>query len=161
MLYRAIALLTLTALSQCSPKPAEKPVPTPVAAKDFSYDLALSFSPEAAEHLKARGEKLTISARYYGLPTPEAAHLVTPDGVIGFNTDTVAVEPLNQNVHMTGAGIQKERLIAIVGPKPLVQITAYALHNGVKDERLSCRVFQDYVATAQEKPLPFACSLVP
>ncbi|ESQ90904.1 hypothetical protein [Asticcacaulis benevestitus] len=161
MLYRATVLLALMTLSQCSPKPAENPAPASATASDFSYDLALSFTPEAAEHLKKSGEKLTISARYYGLPTPEAAHLVTPDGVIGFNTDTVIVEPLNQNVHMTGAGIQKERLVAIVGPKPLVQITAFALHDGVKDERLSCRVFQDYVATAQEKPLPFSCSLVP
>ncbi len=158
---KIIAVLAICLLAACSPKSAKTPTPVSIAAKDFSYDLALSFTPEAAEHLKKRGEKLTISARYYGLPTPEAAHLVTPDGVIGFNTDTVVVEPLNQNVHMTGDGIQKERLIAIAGPKPLVQITAFALHNGVKDERLSCRVFQDYVATAQEKPLPFSCSLIP
>ena len=158
---KIVTVLVACFLAACSPKPAEKPAPASAAAKYFSYDLALSFTPEAAEHLKKHGEKLTISARYYGLPTPEAAHLVTPDGVIGFNTDTVVVEPLNQNVHMTGDGIQKERLIAIAGPKPLVQITAYALHNGVKDERLSCRVFQDYVVTAQEKPLPFMCSLVP
>lgn len=115
--------------------PSAKPV-------DFAYDIALHIKPEAA----ARTKTLTVSARYYGLPRPEAASQATAAGVIEFSTDTVDVRAADQTVHMTGEGIPKDRVKDITGGAPLVQIT-------VKDKAglIGCSVFQDYVKTGADQ----------
>lgn len=137
-------------LIQCSPKPAEAPPPVAAKPADFAYDIALHIKPEAADTLK----QVTIAAKYYGLPRPETANQATAAGVIEFSTETVKVSATDQNVHMTGAGMPKDRVKDITGGAPLVQIT-------VKDTsgRIGCSVFQDYVKTAQQKPVDIWCSL--
>ncbi|MFT4074104.1 MAG: hypothetical protein QM647_01140 [Asticcacaulis sp.] len=145
-----IASLAALVLVQCSPKPAEAPASASAAPRplDFSYDIALHVKPEAA----AKAKTLTVSAMYYGLPVPETMHLANAGGAIEFNTDTVEVEAKDQTVHMTGNGMPKDRVKDINTGSPLVQIT-------VKDKagRISCSVFQDYVKTAQEKPVGIWC----
>lgn len=141
-----VAGLAALALVQCSPKPAAPPVAEkPV---DFAYDIALHIKPEATDTLK----QVTITAKYYGLPRPETASQATAAGVIEFNTDEVAVSATDQTIHMTGAGMPKDRVKDITGGAPLVQIT-------VRDKagRIGCSVFQDYVKTAQQKPVDIWC----
>jgi len=147
--FAALSLTTL-ALVQCSPKPAEAPAPASAKPVDFAYDIALHIKPEAA----AKTRTLTVAAKYYGLPVPETMHLANAGGAIEFNTDTVEVEAKDQTVHMTGDGMPKDRVKDINTGSPLVQIT-------VKDKagRISCSVFQDYVKTAQAKPVGIWCGL--
>ncbi|HTM80928.1 hypothetical protein [Asticcacaulis sp.] len=146
--------LAALALVQCSPKPAAPPAPAsakPVDfAPNFAYDIALHIKPEAT----AKAKTLVIAAKYYGLPRPETANQATAAGVIEFNTDTVEISATDQTIHMTGAGMPKDRLKDITGGAPLVQIT-------VKDKagRIGCSVFQDYVKTAQAKPVGIWCGL--
>ena len=151
-MFRKIIAASLMALAliQCSPKPAEAPAPVAAKPVDFAYDIALHIKPEAAAKVK----KLTISAKYYGLPVPETMHLANAGGAIEFNTDTVEVEAKDQTVHMTGDGMPKDRVKDINTGSPLVQIT-------VKDKagRIGCSVFQDYVKTAQQKPVDIWCGL--
>ena len=145
-----IASLVALALVQCSPRPAETPATASATPVDFAYDITLHIKPEAAAKVKA----LTIAAKYYGLPRPETANQATAAGVIEFNTDKVDVSATDQTVHMTGAGMPKDRIKDITGGAPLVQIT-------VTDRagRISCSVFQDYVKTAQAKPVDIWCGL--
>ena len=144
------ASLMALPLIQCSPKPAETPPAAAPKPVDFAYDIALHIKPEAA----TKTEYLTISAKYYGLPVPETMHLANAGGAIEFNTDTVEVETKDQTVHMTGDGMPKDRIKDINTGSPLVQIT-------VKDKagRIGCSVFQDYVKTAQQKPVDIWCGL--
>ena len=137
-------------LIQCSPKPAETPPPVAAKPAGFAYDIALHIKPEAA----AKAKTLTVSARYYGLPRPETASQATAAGVIEFSTDTVDVRAADQTIHMTGEGMPKDRVKDITGGAPLVQIT-------VKDKAglIGCSVFQDYVKTAQTKPVDIWCGL--
>ena len=151
MFHKAIiASLVALALVQCSPRPAETPAPASVKPVDFAYDIALHITPEAAAKVKT----LTIAAKYYGLPRPETANQATTAGVIEFNTDSVDISATDQTVHMTGAGMPKDRVKDITGGEPLVQITVTD-----KTGRMSCRVFQDYVKTAQAKPVDIWCGL--
>ncbi|MCR6658406.1 MAG: hypothetical protein NVV72_03330 [Asticcacaulis sp.] len=145
----AAGLMAL-ALIQCSPKPAETPPPVATKPVDFAYDIALHIKPGTT----AQVGRLTISAKYYGLPVPETMHLADAGGAIEFNTDTVEVEAKDQTVHMTGDGMPKDRVKDINTGSPLVQIT-------VKDKagRIGCSVFQDYVKTAQQKPVDIWCGL--
>ncbi len=151
-MLRKIVITGLAAfmLVQCSPKPAETPAPMAAKPVGFAYDIALHIKPEAVKAAK----NLTIAAKYYGLPRPETANQATAAGVIEFSTDTADVSATDQTVHMTGAGIPKDRVKDITGGAPLVQIT-------VKDKAglIGCSVFQDYVKTAQEKPVGIWCGL--
>jgi hypothetical protein len=151
MSYRiAVMGLALLTLVQCSPKPAEAPAPVAAKPVSFAYDIALHIKPEAAAKVKT----LTIAAKYYGLPRPETASQATAAGAIEFNTDKVEVSATDQTVPMTGEGMRKDRVKDITGGAPLVQIT-------VTDRTglISCSVFQDYVKTAQAKPVGIWCGL--
>ena len=151
MFHKAVvAALAALALAQCSPKPAAPPAPVASKPVDFTYDIALHIKPEAAAKVKI----LTIDAKYYGLPRPETANLATAAGVIEFNTDKVEVSATDQTIHMTGEGMPKDRVKDITGGSPLVQITVTD-----KAGLISCSVFQDYVKTAQEKPVGIWCGL--
>lgn len=159
ILSLGMAVLPLT---QCSPKaeaPAASTSATP-AAIDYGYDIALSFTPAALEKIKARGSQMEISALYYGNARPSTVQLADPkDGTIHLNTDTLQVEARDQTVHMTGAGAQTENLQHITGQKPLVLINIYSTKDGKKDGLIGCGVFQDYVESAQAKPVAIHCDL--
>lgn len=154
--------LAALALVQCSPKadaPAASASAVP-AAVDYSYDIALSFTPAAIEKIKARGSQMEISALYYGNARPSTVQLADPkDGTIHLNTDTLQVEAKDQTIHMTGAGAQTENLQHITGQKPLVLINIYSTKGGKKDGLIGCDVFQDYVESAQAKPVAIHCDL--
>jgi len=142
--------LTALVLVQCSPKPAETPAPVAAKPAGFAYDITLHIKPEAA----AKAGRLTISARYYGLPRPETANQATAAGVIEFSIDTVEVSAADQTVHMTGEGMPKGRVKDITGGAPLVQITVTDTAG-----RIGCSVFQDYVKIAQAKSVDIWCGL--
>ncbi len=146
----AVTALAALVLVQCSPKPAAPPPAAPAKPIDFAYDIALHIKPEAA----AKVGKLTVSAKYYGLPRPETASQANSAGVIEFNTDTVEVTASDQTVHMTGNGMPKDRVKDITGGSPLVQITVTD-----KSGLIGCSVFQDYVKIAQDKPVGIWCGL--
>ena len=159
ILILGMAVLPLT---QCSPKeeaPAASASATP-AAIDYSYDIALSFTPAAIQKIKARGSQMEISALYYGNARPSTVQLADPkDGTIHLNTDTLQVEARDQTVHMTGAGAQTGNLQHITGQKPLVLINIYSTKGGKKDGLIGCGVFQDYVESAQARPVAIHCDL--
>ncbi len=151
-MFHKIVVTGLAALMlvQCSPKPAAPPAPVAAKPVDFAYDIALHIKPEATAKVKT----LTIDAKYYGLPRPETANQATAAGVIEFTTDKVDVATSDQTIHMTGAGMPKDRVKDITGGAPLVQITVTD-----KTGLIGCSVFQDYVKTAQEKPVDIWCGL--
>ena len=155
----SLLLCAAFALVQCSP-PAQDAAPVASKAVDFSYDIALTLSPEAEAKMKARGDKLTVETLYYGNVTPKTANMADPaDGTLHLNIDIVEVEPASQTVHMTGAGVDPVKLPHIAGQKPLAMINVYASKGGKKVPTIACGVFQDYVAVAQEKPVALSCDL--
>lgn len=152
------AALAVLALVQCSPAPPETPAESSPKPVDYGYDVAVTLTPAAAQKLAARGDKLTLEVLYYGNVTPQTASMADPaDGTLHLNTDKVEVEPVSQTVHMTGAGVDPARLPYITQQKPLALLNVYGSRNGKKDPVIACRVFQDYVTAAQEKPVAIPC----
>jgi len=154
-----VASLAVLALAACSkseeaaPAPAEAPKPA-----NFAYDIALSFTPAAVEKVTKHGDKVTISALYYGNATPSSVSLADPsDGTIHLNTDRVEVDARDQTVHMTGEGVNTPNFDKIVEKKPLVLLNIFATKAGKKDPVIACGVFQDYVASAQGAPVKIRC----
>jgi hypothetical protein len=165
-MHKTVSILSLSltamALVQCSPKADTSAASTAAspAAIDYGYDIALTFTPAALEKIKARGSQMEISALYYGNARPSTVQLADPkDGTIHLNTDTLQVEAKDQTVHMTGAGAQTENLKHITGQKPLALINIYSTKDGKKDGLIGCGVFQDYVESAQARPVAIHCDV--
>ncbi len=152
-----IASALVLAVAACSPKPADAPQASAPATPSYAYDIALSFTPAAVDKITKHGDKMTISALYYGNATPATVALAdAKDGTIHLTTDTVEVDAKDQTVHMTGAGVNVPNLQKITEKKPLVQVTTFASKAGKKDPIVNCSVFQDYVANAQPR-IPVRC----
>lgn len=154
----ALAVTTALVLVQCTPKP-EAPPPAPAKPVSFAYDMALSFTPAAAEVLKRHNTKtVTIKALYYGNVSTKTAAMADPtDGTLHLNTDTLETDAVDHTVHMTGAGVDPVRLKYIVEQKPLVQLNIFSTAKGVNNHLIICTVFQDYVSVAQERPVIIQC----
>ncbi len=159
-----LGLIPVIALWQCSAKPdtdnSSASAPAAPKAVSYAYDIALTVTPAATAALTAKKLKITISALYYGNVTPATQSMADPsDGTLHLNTDAVAVDPKDQTVHMTGAGVDPARLKYIVGQKPLVQINLFSGPKLTPANLIQCDTFQDYVTSAQDKPLPIHCDL--
>jgi len=155
----AAAAISALLLWQCSPKtdgPAAGSSASP-QAPSFAYDVNLDFTPAALAAVKAKKQKVTVSVMYYGNVTPASQALADPkDGTLHLNTDVVEVEPVNQTVHMTGAGANVAHLKDITGRKPLALLIVYA-GKTPDTSSIRCTDFQDYVATAQQNPVTLKC----
>lgn len=158
-----LCLIPAVGLWQCSPKPATDTASqsaAPKAAPSYAYDIALTVTPAATAELTAKKQKITISALYYGNVTPATQAMADPsDGTLHLNTDVVSVDPKDQTVHMTGAGVDPARLKYTVGQKPLVQINLFSGPKLTPANLIQCDTFQDYVTSAQDKPLSIHCDL--
>ncbi len=154
------ASLCVLALAACS-KPQDA-APQAQAAKpaSFGYDIALSITPAAAAKMAKTGDNITVFALYYGNATPASASLADPsDGTIHLNTDKVEVEAKDQTVHMTGEGVNTPNFDKITEKKPLVLINLFATKAGKKNLAIACNGFQDYVSSAQARPVAIRCDL--
>ncbi|MDI7775701.1 hypothetical protein [Asticcacaulis sp. EMRT-3] len=162
------ALLALS-LVQCQAKTDDK-ASAPVAPPPppYAFGVTLTFTPQAVARLKKLHQKVRVSARYYGLPIPATASQVDKFGVIDIKTDTVEVTPTDTpytvnghaytysaKVNFDGKDVPTEALKSINSGKPLVLVEAVADKKGV----LQCDIFQDYVFTAQSRPIVLSCDL--
>ena len=157
--YLAVLAVAALGLTQCSPKPADAPASAASAAVSYAYDVDFELTPAAAVKLKQTGAKVSVTALYFGHPTPEGASQAGADYTIHFNMDTVPVTPENQTVHMTGAGIDLSKLPVITQRKPLVLVDAVATVKPGGKNLLTCADFEDYITVAQEQPVKLVCDV--
>jgi len=158
-LILSTAALMAVGLCQCSPKGASDAPSSaaPATPPSFAYDINLEFTPAAIAAVKAHKQKVTVSVMYYGNVTPASQALADPkDGTLHLNTDVVEVEPVDQKVHMTGAGANVPNLKNITAQKPLALLIVYA-GKSPDSSSIRCTDFQDYVATAQQSPVTLKC----
>ncbi len=161
ILILAATATAALALCQCSPKAdtAGAAAMASSSAPSFAYDVALTFTPAAIDAVKARKQKVTVQVLYYGNVTPASAALADPkDATLHLNTDVMEVEPVNQTLHMTGAGANAPHLKDITGHKPLALLVVYA-GKSPQTSSIHCTDFQDYVSSAQQNPVTLKCDV--
>lgn len=171
-----LALLLAAALAACAPvdeasAPAaqaevveEKPVTEPVVVEapgEHDVMFELGFTEYALMRLTELGETVTVSGIYYGEPVPEVAAAMTqadgPVYVVGSFETTL--EPVNQTVTVSGAGIDSAKLANLVaGPKLNVNIfTARTRH---PDNLITCTLVDEDVAELRAKPPASLCEML-
>jgi hypothetical protein len=99
--FIAVAVLALAA---CTPandaaKPAEAPTPAATASGPVSFKVNVTVSDMAIEKMVKEGDKVRVSATYFGLPKAGASS--SSDVPLG--GQEVEVNPASQTVEFTGA----------------------------------------------------------
>jgi len=171
-----LPLVLAAALTACGPA-AEAPAPAAPAevaeearvvepeaagtAGELDVMFELGFTEYASMRLAELGETVTVSGMYYGEPVPEVeAAMTEADGpVYVVGTFETTVNPVNQTVTVSGAGIDSAKLTNLVaGPKLNVNIfTARTKH---PDNLITCTLVDEDVAELRAKPPASLCEML-
>lgn len=168
VLAAALAACTPTAEAPAPAVPAELVEETPVtepvvtnALGEHDVMFELGFTEYALMRLAELGETVTVSGIYYGDPVPEVAAAMTeadgPVYVVGSFEKTL--EPVNQTVTVSGAGIDSAKLANLLaGPKLNVNIfTARTKH---PENLITCTLVDEGVAELRAKPPASLCEML-
>jgi hypothetical protein len=150
------------------PAPAEQtePAPEPEAepagsAGELDVSFELGFSEYARMRLAELGETVTISGMYYGEPVPEVAETMTeadgPVYVVG--TYEAVVDPLDQTVTVSGAGIDPAKL-ANLADAPLLNVNIFTSRTKHPDNLINCTLIDGQVGELRAKPPATLCEML-
>lgn len=167
-LHPTLLLPLALLLCQCNPGPGPAKgehddrvdlVAPPPPPHGFVVDVQLS--PAAKAQLDALGEKVEISAWYYGLPNAAGKKVIPPDsdGQFDLGNRDVVLNPGERNTLIRGDALDESKLKYIDG-EPLVLVNVYTARKVAKDNLLDCGIFEDKVTKAQAAPIPIACKLI-
>jgi len=163
-------------LSACTPSPAASPdaaapaEETPATAEvvepavsigDRDVMFELGFSEYAAMRLAELGETVTISAMYFGNPTPEVADTMTaadgPVYVIG--TYETTVNPVDQTITISGAGIDSAKLTN-VSDAPMLNVNIFTSRTKHPENLINCTLIDGEVSELRAKPPATLCEML-
>lgn len=129
------------------------------ASETLAFDLSITLSQKAAQKLKTSGERIMVSASYYGDPKPNAKKHADDVGRIDLGTETIEIAGLPGPVHVTGTKIKFERFQWIDGPS-MVNVSVYSARKTSQDNLLGCDFIDGKLADVAEKPTTLHCSLL-
>jgi hypothetical protein len=147
-----VLVLTGLTLSQCGGKPKVPP-------QDFSYAVAVRFTPAAADRMKALGQKATVEAYYYGAPTEAEKSKVNEDGQIDLGMDFRDIDATGQTVELSGEGIDQTRLTSLSDGKPSVTVRVYSSATAGTPNQLACTAFNGTIEAARAAPVAITCDI--
>ncbi len=145
---------------QTEPAPEVEPEPAGSAGElDVAFELG--FTEYALMRLAELGETVTISGMYYGEPVPEVAETMTeadgPVYVIG--TYEAVVDPLDQTVTVSGAGIDPAKL-ANLADAPLLNVNIFTSRMKHPDNLINCTLIDGPVGELRAKPPATLCEML-
>src|SRR5580765_6799915 len=131
-----------------------------VAPPPMGFDLAITLSDKAAKRLHATKEGITVSARYYGDPTPHAQKHANEVGQIDLGGEMLRLPGRAGPARISGKKILAGRLGWIQeGAKVNVNVFSSRLAN--KDNILSCDFIDaDVAQVLKAQPIALHCALI-
>lgn len=129
------------------------PAVAAVAQSPMGFDLEITLSAMAAKRLRATKEGITVSARYYGDPTPRAQKHANEVGQIDLGGEMLRLPGRAGAAHISGKKILAGRLGWIQeGAKVNVNVFSSRLAN--KDNILACDFIDtDIAQVAKAQPI--------
>lgn len=129
-------------------------------AEPLGFDVNVTLSPRAAAALQKTKEGITVSARYYGDPTPAAARHANEVGQIDLGGEELRLPARGGPARLTGQGVKTYRLHWTRGA-PKVNVNAFSSRLSHADNILSCDLIDGDVAQAvKAQPVELHCALI-
>jgi hypothetical protein len=122
--------------------------PNPAPAPDYSLSFSLAFDDATREKLASLGETVTVSASYYGEPTPAAAPKYadeTPQ-VVDLGEEVATVGPIDQTVALSG--------------KVVNTINIFTARTSGPDNLISCQLIEGDIAGLKAAGASSTCTLI-
>jgi len=155
----SLRIALLAAVAVLSAAPAGH---TAEAAPKFS--VVLTMSPASLAKLTKLREQVTVSAHYYGMPTPAADKNKITNEIgevdLGDEESTRALTAAHETFDFAGRGFQTKRAKWAEPGTAGVLINVYSARKVSDDNILDCGLFQDRLEVAEAQPIEIACKLI-
>jgi hypothetical protein len=120
--------------------------------------LKIDFDDRAMLTLAQIGERVVVSAFYYGEPSAKGAAHADEMGQIWLGNEDVTIDPLDQKVKLKAA-LDAEGSGWIKGV-PRVNINIFSARLADQNNLLNCDIFEDDIAVAQARVQVLECVLL-
>ncbi len=125
----------------------------------YDFVVQVSLSPKAKAKLAKLHETITVSASYYGDPSPGAMKHADEVGQINLGRANVEIPGAGGTAVIPNASVRRERLAWLATP-PEVNVNVFSSRHSGPDNLLDCAFFQDAVTVARKTPVNLACKLI-
>lgn len=154
--FRAIVLAAGLASLPATVAHAVEPPP--------KFSVVLTMSPSSLAKLRTLKEQVTVSAHYYGMPTPAAEQKKIPNEMgevdLGYEEQTRPPASGRETFDFTGRTFQTKKTKWVEPGTAGVLINVYSARKVSDDNFLDCGVFQDRLELANAQPIEIACKLI-
>lgn len=153
---RTLLLAAVAVLAAAPAVRANEPPP--------KFSVVLTMSPASLAELTKLREQVTVSAHYYGMPTPAADKNKIPNEIgevdLGGEESTRALASAHETFDFAGRGFQTKRTKWAEPGTAGVLINVYSARKVSDDNILDCGIFQDRLEIAEAQPIEIACKLI-
>jgi len=174
----AIAIACALAVTACQREsaPASASTPTTPAATaprssgptSNAFDVEITLSRAAREHLVAQRESLIAGAEYFGYPSARAQEAHVPGSEnpwLTLHREQIELEGAQLDgtptARFPAVTFDPEQLAWTEAPDaPQVNINVYSGRRSSPDNMLECGMFQDTLAVAARTPIRLSCGLI-
>ena len=129
------------------------------APANLGFDLEIRLSKQATHELARRKEGLTVSASYYGDPTPAGKRHANQVGLIDLGQESFTLRGISGPARVTGATVDRKRLGWIAGP-PMVNVNIFTSRRSSPDNLVTCDIIDGPVARVAKARTVLACGLI-
>jgi hypothetical protein len=161
------ALCVGLAVACAPPTPSDSTTaPIPGAAPDVplepvgtGFELRVAFSPAAAAKLRETGEKLEVSAIYYGDPKPGVKLEDEKDMGVALGEERLVIDGVDQTMTFKAAYDTAKAASDLASPARVL-INAYTARTVLSDNILDCGLFDDAISVARAQGISLTCKLI-
>ncbi len=126
---------------------------------NLGFDLEIRLSKLATYELARRKEGITVSASYYGDPTPAGKRHTNEVGLIDLGRESFALRGISGPARVTGATVDRKRLGWIAGP-PTVNVNVFTSRRSSPNNLVTCDIIDGPVARVAKARTILVCGLI-
>lgn len=132
-------------------------IATPTFADTPEITLQITFDPAAAEKISEAGEKVVVSAYYFGEPADGNTLPVDNMGQVVLTEEAFIIDPADQEV-VLGAALAEAPVEAVT--RPQLNVNILGAGQGSAPISLWCGIIDAFVDEADGKTFPITCQLM-
>ncbi len=156
-----LATVILSACGQSDGGAAAPAVATPVGdpVRTPAFEVALTFTPDAAAKLSGMDERVVIDAMFYGI-AKDSSSAGDQTGQVDLGAKEIEVQAIDQTVSVSAPPFMPGPMSEITQEGARLLINVYSARRAAEDNLLACGIFDDGVGAIPETPIAIHCELI-